>query len=91
MTNKITNETPLTESQKIDLKLASAWWGHQQDFIGLYLETIGNEYSQKHLDNFFLSITETLKSEEGGGYGRDEIEDMLNDALQRSFENEEVA
>ena len=89
--NEITNKTPLTESQKIDLNLAVAWWGHQQTFIGSYLESIGAEYSHKHLDNFFLSITETLKSEEGGGYGRDEIEGMLNDALQLSFENEEVA
>ena len=85
----MTFETKITESQKIDLTLASQWWGYQQDFIGLYLETIGKAKSQKHLDNFFLSITETLKSEEGGEYGRDDIEDMLNDALQKSFECEE--
>ena len=85
----MTFETKITESQKIDLILAPQWWGCQQDFIGLYLATIGKAESQMHLDNFFLSITETLKSEEGGEYGRDDIEDMLNDALQISFECEE--
>ena len=77
----------LPESEETKQELLRGWWEIQGNFVSQYLDSISIPNTETYMENFFLSITETLKEKE---YGRDEVEDMFQTALYESYGEGEV-
>ena len=90
----VDSDKRLTKSEQRDLDLAFSWWSNQQTFIDAYLESIANADAFEHMDNFFLSITETLqrlKDKSGNPkYERHAVQEMFENGLDEIYGREEA-